>query len=78
MMFWKYTTTLPFFGRDINGLAHVCRSSKHTEDEDEAEADADARTTKFELDPSLVFNPATENDDEDVEDEPNNGVSSTH
>ena len=51
---------------------------QHTEDKDEAEADADARTTKFELDPSLVFNPATENDDEDVEDEPNNGVSSTH
>ena len=50
---------------------------QHTEDKDEAEADADARTTKFELDPSLVFNPATENDDEDVEDELDNGVSSS-
>nr|POF22428.1 hypothetical protein CFP56_74748 [Quercus suber] len=68
----------PFFSRDISGLAHACRSSKHTEDEDEdedeAESDADAPTTKFKLDPPLVFNPATENDDEDFEDEPDNGV----
>uniref|UniRef100_A0A7N2RDW0 Wall-associated receptor kinase galacturonan-binding domain-containing protein n=1 Tax=Quercus lobata TaxID=97700 RepID=A0A7N2RDW0_QUELO len=75
----KYTTTLPFFGRDINGPAHPCRSSKHTEDEDEAEADADADapTTKFELDPPLLFNSTTENNDEDVEDEPDNVVSSS-
>ena len=48
---------------------------QHTEDEDEEEADADAPTTKFEPDPPLVFNLATENDDEDVEDKPDNGVS---
>ena len=77
VMFWKYTSILPFFGRDISGPAHACRSSKHTEDEDEAEADADEPTTKFEPDPSLVFYPATENDDEDVEDKPDNGVSSS-
>ena len=50
-------------------------SSKQTEDE--AEANVDAPTTKFEPDPPLVFNPATENDDEDVEDEPDDGVSSS-
>ena len=50
-------------------------SSKHTEDE--AKADADAPSTKLEPDPPLVFNQATENDDEDVEDEPNDGVSSS-
>ena len=40
-------------------------SSKHTEDEAKAKADADAPTTKFELDPPLVFNLTTENDIED-------------
>ena len=52
-------------------------SSKHTEDEAEAEANADAPTTKFEPNPPLVFNPATKNDDEDVEDELNDGISSS-
>ena len=59
-------------------MGHSC---KHTKDEAEAEADADADadapTTKFEPDPPLVFNPATENDDEDVEDDPDDGVSSS-
>ena len=52
---------------------------QHTEDEDEEEeeADADAPTTKFEPNPPLVFNLATENNDEDVEDEPEDGVSSS-
>ena len=51
----KYTTTLPFFSKDISGPAHTCHNSKHTKDE--AEADANAPTTKFEPDPPLVFNP---------------------
>ena len=59
-------------------MGHSC---KHTKDEAEAEADADADadapTTKFEPDPPLVFSPATENDNEDVEDEPDDGVSSS-
>ena len=53
----------------------VGHSSKQTEDE--AEANVDAPTTKFEPDPPLVFSPATENDDEDVEDEPDDSVSSS-
>ena len=52
-------------------------SSKHTEEEAKAKADADAPTTKFELDPPLVFNPTTENNIEDIEDEPDDGVSSS-
>ena len=48
----------------------VGHSSKHIKDEAEAKADADAPTTKFEPDPPLVFNPAIENNDEDVKDEP--------
>ena len=55
-------------------MGHSC---KHTKDEAEAEANADAPTTKFKPDPPLVFNSATENDDEDVEDEPDDGVSSS-
>ena len=57
--------------------AHACHSSKHTADEAEAGADADAPTTKFEPEPPLVFNPATENNDEDVEDDLDDGASSS-
>ena len=71
----KYTTTLPFFSKDISGPAHACHNSKHIEDE--AEADANAPTTKFKPNPPLVFNPATENDNEDVEDELDDSVSSS-
>ena len=72
-----FSNSHPF--SQIHYLSSVEISVGHSpkETEDEAEANVDAPTTKFEPDPPLVFSPATENDDEDVEDEPDDGVSSS-
>ena len=74
-----FSNSHPFSQIHYLSLAKISggHSSKHTEEEAKAKADADAPTTKFELDPPLVFNPTTENDIEDIEDEPDDGVSSS-
>ena len=47
----KYTTTLPFFGKEIRGPAHACHSSKHTEDEAAATKGEELKTEADEEEP---------------------------